>query len=147
MCCCRIMGTFVFVVLMPLQVFFAQAKTLGQKLPGKFTPALVLLNLHARRNKVLHFHLFKFTYAENKVTRANFITESFTHLRDSKWNLTASSLAHVFVVGKNASSSFWTQIRHRAFILNRANPSFHHHVVVTWLSKGLLATLWTSCIL
>ena len=51
------------------------------------------------------FHLFKLTCTECKVTRCNLVTERFTDLSDTKWNLLSGCSLYVFEVYKNSLCS------------------------------------------
>ena len=77
------------------------------------------LSFGSGANKKLHFHLFKFAHAENKLTCYDLVSESLTGLRNTKWNFHTRCLLHVQKIYKNALRSFGTQINGIGVFCNR----------------------------
>ena len=73
-----------------------------------FFPEFIPETFCARANKELHFHLFKFTHTEDKLTGNYLISKGFTSLGNPKRNLHPCSLLHIQEVYKDALSCFWT---------------------------------------
>src|SRR6476661_6551001 len=83
-----------------------------------FLPIFKPFFLCTGANKELHFHLFKFSHAKNKLPCNNFIPECFTNLRNTKRNFHACSFLHVQKIYKNSLCSFRTQINFVGFFSN-----------------------------
>src|ERR1700753_3307720 len=75
------------------------------------SPEFVPLQRFIRRTEKFHFHLFKFTGPENEVSRSHFIAETFSNLRDAKWNTHALRIDNVFKLEENTLRSFRPKIR------------------------------------
>src|SRR3989344_8621001 len=65
-----------------------------------FLPILLL-------NKILNLHLFKLSTTEHKITRADFVSESFSLLGNPKRHIRIKRINHIFVVGKDPLRRFW----------------------------------------
>src|SRR5690349_550576 len=81
-------------------VFSAKAQRL-MPLHSFFFPEFIPLHFFAWLDEELHFHLFKFTHAEYKLARNDFISECFSNLGDTKRNFHSSRFLNVQEVDKN----------------------------------------------
>src|SRR5664279_807940 len=79
----RIMGQ--LDMIMKAEFFCGYPKTFMPFL-SLFFPIVIPLHLCAWPNEKLHFHLFKFTHAKNKLPCYNFIAESFSGLCNTERN-------------------------------------------------------------
>src|SRR5690606_35542681 len=86
-----------------------------------FFPVFVPLHFFTGANKELHFHLFELTHTEDKLARHDFVTESFSGLCNSKWNLHAADFLYVQEVYKNTLSGFRTEIYGSGAISGRSH--------------------------
>ncbi len=84
-----------------------------------FFPIFIPLLLCTRSNKKLHFHLLKLTHAENKLTRDNFITKSFSDLCNTKGNFHSSGLLHIEKIDKNTLCRFGAQVYFVILVIGR----------------------------
>src|SRR5687767_15761386 len=74
-----------FAMIMKTIFFFGNTQTQVPFHPFLF-PESIPFCFRPGADKVLHLHLLKFTHAEYKLSRHNFITESLSYLRNTKWN-------------------------------------------------------------
>ena len=106
-------------------------------------PIFVPLRTFGWWNEILHFHLFKFTCAKNKVSRSYFIAKRLTNLSNAKWWLTSRCLQDVCKVDKHSLSGLWTHKHVSAFALNRASMRLEHEVESPGFSESTaLHLLW-----
>ncbi|OPZ97688.1 MAG: hypothetical protein BWY70_01415 [Bacteroidetes bacterium ADurb.Bin408] len=73
-------------------------------------PVFVPLQLLAGPYKILHFHLFEFTHAKDKLAGHNFVAKSFACLSYPKRYLHASCFLYIEVIDKNTLSRFGAQV-------------------------------------
>ena len=100
-------------MLMETIVFISKAKCF-MPFHSCLFPFLEPVEFRSRSHKKLHFHLFKFTHSENKLSCNNFVTKSFPNLCNSERDFHASGFLHVKVVHKNSLGSFWTKVNFRS---------------------------------
>src|ERR1035437_1196748 len=98
-----------FIVFVEPVVLTAKTQSLMPVHAGS-SPFLKPFRIRTRTNKELHFHLFKFTHTENKLTGNNLVTESFTDLGNPEWNLHTASFLYIQVIDKNTLCRFRTKI-------------------------------------
>ncbi len=91
-------------------------------------PVLVPFHFFSWTNEKLHFHLFEFAHAKNKLTSNNFISEGFTNLGNPKGNLHSSCFLYVQEIYENTLRRFWTQINYRSIARNRTHLRREHQV-------------------
>src|SRR3989338_710831 len=89
---------------LPTQFFLFYSKTVIISHPF-FSPFFICRGSFFGRHKVLHFHLFKFALAEQKLPRTYFIAESLAYLGDTEGNGIHSGSQHVFIIYKNSLRS------------------------------------------
>ena len=61
-------------------------------------------------DKIFDFHLIAFAVAENEVAWADFISERFSLLSDTKWKIWVNGVDDIFVVRKNTLSCLWAEV-------------------------------------
>jgi len=79
-------------------------------------------------DEILHFHLLKFTAAENKIARRDFVAKGLADLRDAERNFHAPGIEHGLEIRKHALRRFGPQISDGGFIAQGADVGFKHHV-------------------
>src|SRR6478609_4688504 len=75
-----------------------------------FLPVFIPLHFFTWFDEELHFHLFKFTHAKNKLTSYNLITKGLTDLSNTKWYFHTAGFLHIQKIHKNSLSRFRAQI-------------------------------------
>src|SRR5512136_1677163 len=98
-----------FIVIMETVVLVSEAEGTVPFHPCLF-PLPEPFELSARLHKKLHFHLFKFPHAEDKLSGNDLIPEGFSYLGNAKGKLHSARLLHVQEIHKNSLSSLGTQI-------------------------------------
>ena len=71
----------------------------------KLLPVCKPLQVCIRLTEELQLHLLKLTGTECKVTWCDLITEGFTDLSNTKWNLLSGSSLYILEVNKNTLCS------------------------------------------
>ena len=69
-------------------------------------PVVVPLLVFTWLDEEFHFHLLELAGAEDKVSRSDFVAETFSHLADAEWRLHSGSVQHVVEVDENTLSGF-----------------------------------------
>ncbi len=85
-------------VLMPPKIFGLESQRLGIVGEAFLPPFFIGFRCGTRVDEVLHLHLLKFAFAENKLSRRNFVTERLTDLRDTKRHFDPRRIEHVFEI-------------------------------------------------
>ena len=94
-----------------VETVFLVAKSEGfVPFQAELFPEFKPLHFLTRANKELHFHLFEFAHAENKLTGYYLISKCFSDLGNTEWNFHAAGFLHIQVVYKNSLSRFRSQI-------------------------------------
>ena len=73
-------------------------------------PIIEPFQILARFAEKFQLHLFKFTGAECKIARSNFISEGFANLSYSERQLFTSGALNILKIDKYALSGFWAEI-------------------------------------
>ena len=131
----RIMRKFIFGVLANPQHVGRDAQV-DIPLHARLAPVVVPLRTFAWRNEEFELHLFELARAKNKVTGGNFISETFTHLSNSKWRLLATRLQDVGEIDEHTLRSFWAKINSRTLTLDRAGMRLEHQIKSACICKG-----------
>src|SRR5699024_1762377 len=84
------------------------------------------------------FHLFEFSYTEDEVTRCDFVTERFTDLSDTEWQLAACCTLYVLKVYKYTLCCFGTKVGCRCATFRNTDKCLEHQVE---LSDGCKVTI------
>src|ERR1035437_7200340 len=116
--CIGIMGQFIVVVEM---VFLVSQSKGFVPLKAEFLPMFEPFHFFSRTHEELHFHLFKFTHAEDKLTGNNLIAECFTNLANTKRDLHPASLLNVQEVYEYTLCRFRTQVDFHSTISRGTN--------------------------
>src|SRR3989338_6936848 len=94
--------------------------------------------------KEFKFHDFQFSDTEDKIARADFVTESLTYLSNAKRQIWLEAIDNVLKIGEHALGCFGSQISCAGLIINRSDISLKHHVKFTRFAKSaFLAAIWT----
>ncbi len=91
-------------------------------------PVLVPFHFGSGHDEELHFHLLKFTHAENELARYDFISEGLTDLGNAKRNFHSARLVDVQEVDENALCCFRTQVEVASAFCNRTHFRGKHQV-------------------
>src|SRR5271166_2197697 len=81
-----------------------------------------------RPAKIFQLHLFKFPGAEGKIARIYFVSESFPHLRNSKWELLSRHLQNIFELNKNCLRGLRAEIGDGRLIFRRPDIGLKHEI-------------------
>ncbi len=76
----------------------------------------------------LNFHLLELARAKRKVSRRNFVAETFADLRNAEWNPHTRAVANVFEVDENALGRLGTQENNVILAAQSADDRFEHQV-------------------
>src|SRR5690554_2591371 len=91
-----------------------------------FLPILKPLCFCSRTDKELHFHLFKLSHTEDKLSCNYLISESLTNLCNTKRNLHSACFLNIKVLYKNTLSCFWAKVNSVSIFRNRTHLSRKH---------------------
>ena len=91
-------------------------------------PVFVPLFLGAGLDEKLHFHLFKFPHAENKLPGDDFISEGLSNLRNAKRQLHTAAFLDVEVIDEDPLGGFGPQVDHTAVPAHGTQFCFEHEV-------------------
>src|SRR5690606_37844568 len=99
-----------FFMIVKTIVFFSHSQ---RKMPFQpvFLPGFVPFLLLTRANKKLHFHLFEFPLAENKLARYDLVPESLSGLCYTERNFHPSGLLDIEKVDKNSLCGLRTKVQ------------------------------------
>src|SRR3990167_3771241 len=92
------------------QVFFLNSKLLNMPIQSFFAPVVKPFRVFLGVNKVFKLHHLKFPDAEKKITRRNFVAESFADLGNSKRQFYPRGLENIVKINKNPLGGFGPQI-------------------------------------
>src|SRR5690554_728997 len=98
-----------------------------------FFPIFVPFHLLAWTYKKLHFHLFKFSHAKNKLASNNLIPKSFPNLGNSKRNSHPCCFLNVKKVDENSLCCFWSKINRTSSFSSRSHFCTKHQVKLTYI--------------
>ena len=101
--CFTVEGQFLFVVITYTHLFFFHSERF-QPVNTEIFPVCKPFKVCVRFTEEFKFHLLELTCTECKVTRCNLVTERFTDLTDTKWNLLTGCSLNIFKVYKNTLS-------------------------------------------
>ena len=107
-------------------------------------PLFVPFFLGSRGNKELHFHLFKFPHAKNKLPGNNFVAKSFSGLCYSKRNLHSTRFLNIEKVDKYSLCRFRTEIQIHGRLGRSAELGAKHEVELFDIGPIARTRLWTS---
>ena len=123
----RVVRKFVFSVLANPQ-HVGRDTQVDIPLHARLAPIVVPLRTFAWWNEEFKLHLFKLARAKNKVSRGNFISETFTYLCNSKWWLLATRLQNVGKIDEHSLRSFWAKINSCSLAFDRAGVRLEHQI-------------------
>src|SRR3989344_1178244 len=93
------MGTLIFFMLPPSQIFFLNSQFFC-KIPHFTFPIVKRLFPIVFTDKILKLHQIKFKSAMDKLTHGDLVAKYFSLLRDAKRNLYAHSINYIFEIQK-----------------------------------------------
>ena len=116
------------------KVFIANA--VG-KLPTEAFPLPVLepLIVRALLHKEFDFHLLKLTGPEDKISRGNFIPETFPDLCDAKREFLPGALKDVAKIDEDPLGRLRSQVNGMGRIFHGTHEGLKHQIELTWGRK------------
>src|SRR6476620_1802804 len=94
-------------------------------------PVLEPFHIRTGLDEELHLHLLKFTRAENEIPRRDFVSESFSDLRNSKRNFLPRGLLNIQEVHVRSLRSFRPQINNCRGVFHRTHERLEHEIEQT----------------
>ena len=101
------------------------------------------------RDEIFDFHLGAFTVAENKIAWADFVSEGFALLSETKRNVGVDGIDNIFIISENALGGLGAEVgkvftRCFGIVIRKygANVSGKHHIKLTNRAPVLFAADW-----
>ncbi len=128
-------GKLVFSMAVPAQVFRIDSH-LVVEVHSLFSPVREPLILASGLAEELHFHLLKFTGAEDEVLCGNLVAEALADLGNAEGNLHATGLKDILEVHIDALGRLRAKVHHRGTVLVGSDVSLEHEVEVTGFGEA-----------
>ena len=104
-----------FLMIAEAEILFTESDDIGEKSLTLHLPLRMELEVLAWSDmfwftEILDLHLFEFTGSEDEIPRSDFVTESLSDLRDTKWYFLSSRSSNIREVDENPLSRLWAHI-------------------------------------